>query len=56
MTKRQDEQKMHRFKATVVIRGQREEVPVWGRTIEEAHDAAELEYGSVERIRKEVNQ
>jgi hypothetical protein len=49
-------QKMKKFRVTVETQHTAQEVPVWGRTIEEALEAADLEYGSdnVRRIRPEV--
>lgn len=53
-----EKQKMKLFKVTVEVRGQREEVPMWARTIDEALEAADNEYGedNVYRVRPEVTQ
>lgn len=53
-----EKQKMKKFLVTVGRGYGVEEVPVWARTIEEALEAADLEYGedSVFRIRPEVPQ
>lgn len=53
-----EKQKMKLFKVTVWIHRQREEVPMWARTIDEALEAADLEYGedNVYRVRPEVTQ
>ncbi|WYW04363.1 RNA polymerase inhibitor [Pseudomonas phage vB_PpuP-Kurepalu-2] len=56
MSKRDTEMKL--FKATVKVRGEIEEVPVWAETIEVALEAADLTYGedNVYRLRPEVTQ
>lgn len=56
MTKR--DTKMKLFKATVKVRGEIEEVPVWAESIETALEAADLTYGedNVYRLRPEVTQ
>lgn len=53
-----DKQKMKKFLVRVETQHSAQEVPVWGRNIEEALEAADLEYGSdnVRRIRPEVTQ
>jgi hypothetical protein len=53
-----EKQKMRKFLVTVETQYTAQEVPVWGRTIEEALEAADLEYGedNVRRIRPEVTQ
>ncbi|WYW04269.1 RNA polymerase inhibitor [Pseudomonas phage vB_PpuP-Kompost-2] len=52
------DQKMHKFLVTIESRDCAQEIPMWGRTIEEALEAADLEYGedNVRRIRPEVTQ
>lgn len=52
----QDKQKMKLFKAEAVTFGGTEWVPVWARDLDEAREAAELEYGeeNVGRVRPEV--
>lgn len=52
------DQKMKKFLVTVEYRKEVQEVPMFGRTIEEALEAADLEYGedNVRRIRPEVTQ
>lgn len=49
-------QKMKKFLVRVETQNSAQEVPVWGRNIEEALEAADLEYGAdnVMRIRPEV--
>jgi hypothetical protein len=51
-----DKQKMKKFLVTIEYRKEVQEVPMFGRTIEEALEAADLEYGedNVRRIRPEV--
>lgn len=51
-------QKMKKFFVRVETQHTAQELPVWGRTIEEALEAADLEYGAdnVMRIRPEVAQ
>lgn len=55
-----EKQKMKKFLVTVESDNMRhaQEVPVWARDIEEALEAADLEYGpdNVRRIRPEVTQ
>lgn len=53
-----EKQKMKLFKATVELRGERQEVPMWARDVDEALAAADLEYGedNVYRVRPEVTQ
>lgn len=53
-----ESQKMLPFKVTVNLRDEATEVPVWARNIEEALEAADLEYGedNVQRIRPVVTQ
>jgi hypothetical protein len=50
--------KMKLFKATVKVRGEIEEVPVWAESLETALEAADLTYGedNVYRLRPEVTQ
>lgn len=50
--------KMKLFKATVKVRGEMEEVPVWAESIETALEVADMEYGedNVYRLRPEVTQ
>lgn len=43
------------YKASVVVRGQQEEVPVWAADIEEAAELAQEEYGEFDRLRLVVN-
>ncbi|WYW04462.1 RNA polymerase inhibitor [Pseudomonas phage vB_PpuP-Mudajogi] len=56
MSKRDNKMKL--FKATVKVRGEIEEVPVWAESIETALEAADLTYGedNVYRLRPEVTQ
>jgi hypothetical protein len=53
-----ESQKMLKFLVSIESRDCAQEVPVWARTIEEALEAADLEYGedSVRRVRPEVTQ
>lgn len=53
-----EKQKMKKFFVTIEYRKEIQEVPMFGRTIEEALEAADLEYGedNVRRIRPEVTQ
>ncbi|QNJ57451.1 RNA polymerase inhibitor [Pseudomonas phage Waldo5] len=48
--------KMKLFKATVLVKGQVEEVPIWAESIETALEVADAEYGedNVTRLRPEV--
>lgn len=39
------------FKATVTVRGEKEEVPVWAADLDAALETAEAEYGEVLRVR-----
>lgn len=50
--------KMKLFKATVRVRGEIEEVPVWAESIETALEVVDAEYGedNVYRLRPEVTQ
>lgn len=53
-----EKQKMKKFLVIVELRNEVQEVPMFARTIEEALEAADLEYGAdnVRRIRPEVTQ
>lgn len=53
-----EKQKMKLFRVTVQLRGVRDEVPMWAHNIDEALEAADLEYGedNVYRVRPEVTQ
>ena len=53
-----EKQKMKKFLVTVETRNDVQEVPMFARDIEEALEAADLEYGedNVRRIRPEVTQ
>lgn len=53
-----DKHKMKKFMVTIEYRKEIQEVPMFARTIEEALEAADLEYGedNVRRIRPEVTQ
>lgn len=50
-------QEMKLFKALVTIGGEVQEVPMWARTIDEALEALDNEYGedAVMRLRPEVS-
>lgn len=43
--------KLRLFKATVTLKGQPEEVPVFAEDIDKALEQAEAEYGEVGRVR-----
>lgn len=47
---------MKLFKVQVTIEDEIEEVPMWASSLDEALEAAELEYGEVHRVRPVVNQ
>lgn len=53
-----EKQKMKKFLVIVELRNVVQEVPMFARTIEEALEAADMEYGedNVRRIRPEVTQ
>lgn len=53
-----EKQKMKEFRVTVGVGRAVEEVPMFARTIEEALEAADLEYGedNVFRVRPKVDQ
>lgn len=53
-----EKQKMKLFKVIVELRGERQEIPMWALTIDEALEAADNEYGedNVYRVRPEVTQ
>lgn len=43
------------FKATVTVKGHKEEVPVWATDVIAALEQAEAEYGQVDRVRPIYN-
>jgi len=45
---------MKLFKVLVTVEDEIEEVPMWASSLDEAHEAAELEYGEVHRVRPSV--
>lgn len=53
-----EKQKMKEFRVTVELRNEVQEVPMFARTVEEALEAADLEYGedNVRRVRPKVDQ
>lgn len=53
-----ENQKMRKFLVLVEVKGHVEECPMFARTIDEALEAADLEYGedNVKRIHPEVTQ
>lgn len=52
-----DKHRMKLFKATIKDEdGEVQVVPVWAQDLDTAYEAAEAEYGEVERVRPEVTQ